>query len=208
MPSSPFTLPPSLLRWCRQSLLNLPLQLAQHRPRHFRLTPVVLAHDGQHVVRPEELQGASAVSNSGLAEREAARGHAHAASVPVDERTGQLALFFGTAEAATARAAATDGSAERGRPRPATRAVPKPRNKEKTAPSATMEEVTKRLREAFQNVAAMTATSCWNTSRENKTAIELFLAGIRALEGAVWQCIGDVKPMADKGMQFEKARRT
>ena len=45
-------------------------------------------------------------------------------------------------------------------------------------------------------------------SRENKTAIELFLAGIRALEGAVWQCIGDVKPMADKGMQFEKARRT
>jgi len=75
-------------------------------------------------------------------------------SVPVDERTGQLALFFGTAEAATARAAATDGAAERGRPRPAARAVPKPRNKEKTAPSATMEEVTKRLREAFQNVAA------------------------------------------------------
>jgi len=75
-------------------------------------------------------------------------------SVPVEERTGQLALFFGTAEAATARAAATDGAAGRGRPRPAARAVPKPRNKEKTVPSATMEEVTKRLREAFQNVAA------------------------------------------------------
>jgi group II intron reverse transcriptase/maturase len=37
---------------------------------------------------------------------------------------------------------------------PATRAVPKPRRKKKTATSATMEEVTERLPEAFQKVAS------------------------------------------------------
>ncbi|EYF00400.1 group II intron-encoding maturase [Chondromyces apiculatus DSM 436] len=41
-----------------------------------------------------------------------------------------------------------------GRPPAAAHAVPKPRSKNEKTPSATMEEVTERLREAFQNVAA------------------------------------------------------
>jgi RNA-directed DNA polymerase len=75
-------------------------------------------------------------------------------AVPVDERTGQLGLFTGTAEAQAAQAVRTDGEAGRGVPLPAASAVPKPVNKEERVPSATMEEVTERLREAFQNVAA------------------------------------------------------
>jgi RNA-directed DNA polymerase len=75
-------------------------------------------------------------------------------AVPVDERTGQLGLFTGTAEDRAAQAVRADGEAGRGVPRPATSAVPKPVNKEERTPSATMEEVTERLREAFQNVAA------------------------------------------------------
>lgn len=75
-------------------------------------------------------------------------------AVPVDERTGQLALFLGTAEGRTAQVARADAAAGRDRSRPATVAAPKPRHKEEEVPSATMEEVTKHLREAFQNVAA------------------------------------------------------
>ncbi len=75
-------------------------------------------------------------------------------AVPVDERTGQLELLFGTADSRTARAARADGVAAEGRPSAAAYAVPKPRSKDETTPSATMEEVTKRLREAFENVAA------------------------------------------------------
>jgi len=75
-------------------------------------------------------------------------------AVPVDQRTGQLGLFLGTADSLPARAGRTDGAAGGDRSPPAACAVPKPRNKKKTVPSATMEEVTKRLREAFQNVAA------------------------------------------------------
>jgi RNA-directed DNA polymerase len=75
-------------------------------------------------------------------------------AVPVDERTGQLELFLGTADSRTAQAARADGGAGGDRSPPATHAVPKPRTKDETTPSATMEEVTKRLREAFQNVAA------------------------------------------------------
>jgi RNA-directed DNA polymerase len=75
-------------------------------------------------------------------------------SVPVYEQTGQLGLRFGTAEDRTARAARADGAAGRDRSLPAARAAPKPKRKEKKATSATMEEVTKRLREAFQNVAS------------------------------------------------------
>jgi len=75
-------------------------------------------------------------------------------AVPVDERTGQLELFLGTADSRTARAARADGVAGGSRLSPATHAVPKPRTKDETIPSATMEEVTKRLREAFQNVVA------------------------------------------------------
>jgi hypothetical protein len=75
-------------------------------------------------------------------------------AVPVNERTGQLGLRFGTAEDPAAQAVGADGVADTGRPVPATRAVPKPRRKEKKATSATMEEVTKRLYEAFDKVAS------------------------------------------------------
>jgi RNA-directed DNA polymerase len=75
-------------------------------------------------------------------------------AVPVDERTGQLGLFLGTAENRAARAVRADGAAGGDRSPPAASAVPKPRYKEETAPSTTMDEVTKRLREAFGKVAA------------------------------------------------------
>ncbi len=75
-------------------------------------------------------------------------------AVPVDERTGQLGLFTGTAEDQAAQVVRADGEAGRGAPLPAASAVPKPVNKEQKVPSATMEEVTERLSEAFQNVAA------------------------------------------------------
>ncbi|WP_201770544.1 group II intron reverse transcriptase/maturase [Sorangium cellulosum] len=75
-------------------------------------------------------------------------------AVPVNERTGQLGMRFGTAEDLPARAGRADGVADMGRPVAATRAVPKPRRKKKTATSATMEEVTERLREAFEKVAS------------------------------------------------------
>lgn len=75
-------------------------------------------------------------------------------AVPVDERAGQYGLCFGTAEDWAARAVPPDGAAGGDRSPPAARAEPKPRHKEEAVPPATMEEVTKRLREAFQNVAA------------------------------------------------------
>jgi RNA-directed DNA polymerase len=75
-------------------------------------------------------------------------------AVPVDEQTRQLTLFFGTADSRTAQAARADGVAERGLLLAVARAVPKPRTKEGAVSPATMEEVTKRLREAFENVAA------------------------------------------------------
>lgn len=75
-------------------------------------------------------------------------------AVPVDERTGQLGLFLGTAENRAARAVRADDAAGGDRSPPAALAAPKPRHKEETVSSATMEEVTKRLREAFENVAA------------------------------------------------------
>jgi RNA-directed DNA polymerase len=75
-------------------------------------------------------------------------------AVPVDERTGQLGLFLGTAEHRAAQAVRADGAAGRDGSLSGARAAPKPRHKEETIPSATMEEVTKRLREAFENVAA------------------------------------------------------
>jgi len=75
-------------------------------------------------------------------------------AVPVDQRTGQLGLFLGTAEDWAAQVVRADGAAGRDRSPPAAHAAPKPRDKEERAPSATMEEVTKRLREAFEDVAA------------------------------------------------------
>jgi RNA-directed DNA polymerase len=75
-------------------------------------------------------------------------------AVPVDKRTRQLGLFFGTAEVREASAERVDGGAEAGPPAPAPSAKPKPKNKEKRIASTTMEEVTSRLREAFQKVAS------------------------------------------------------
>jgi RNA-directed DNA polymerase len=75
-------------------------------------------------------------------------------AIPVDERTRQRALPFGTAEVREAQAKRVDGGAEMGRPMSATHAKPKPKSKEKKVASVTMEEVTKRLGEAFQKVAS------------------------------------------------------
>jgi group II intron reverse transcriptase/maturase len=75
-------------------------------------------------------------------------------AVPVNKQTGQLELSLGTAEFREAKANRAVGVAAGDRSPAAPRAVPKPRIKNRKATSATMEEVTKRLEEAFQNVAA------------------------------------------------------
>ena len=75
-------------------------------------------------------------------------------AVPVNERTWQLRLRFGTAEEPATRVAGADGEADTGQPVPATHAEPKPRRKEETVTLATMEEVCKRLAKAFQSVAS------------------------------------------------------
>jgi group II intron reverse transcriptase/maturase len=80
--------------------------------------------------------------------------HGGGKAVPVDERTRQLELFSGTAEVCKAKAEQVDGGAAVGVPIAASRATPKPENKDETIASATMEEVTKRLRQAFQKVAS------------------------------------------------------
>lgn len=74
--------------------------------------------------------------------------------VPVNQQVGQLELLSGTAEYLEAQAERSVGGAGRPRSGPATRAVPKPGNKDGKSPSATMEEVTSHLREAFQKVAS------------------------------------------------------
>ena len=74
--------------------------------------------------------------------------------VPVNQQMGQLEMFSGAAENLEARAERAVGGAGRPRSGPATHAVPKPEDKKEKAPSATMEEVTSHLREAFQKVAS------------------------------------------------------
>jgi RNA-directed DNA polymerase len=74
--------------------------------------------------------------------------------IPVNEQTRQLELRFGTAEIPVARCTGADGGADKGRPLPATSAAPKPKRKEEKTTSATMEEVAKRLYEAFDKVAS------------------------------------------------------
>lgn len=71
-------------------------------------------------------------------------------AIPVDEAPKQLLLFAGTADVLAQ--ASGRGGADRSRERPATLAAPKPESKEKTTTVATMDEVTQRLRDAFQNV--------------------------------------------------------
>jgi RNA-directed DNA polymerase len=75
-------------------------------------------------------------------------------AVTVNERTRQLELNFGTAEVLAGQTAKVDGVADSHQSEPATHATPKPKRKKRQTSLATMEEVTQRLREAFQNVAA------------------------------------------------------
>jgi len=75
-------------------------------------------------------------------------------AVPVNEQAWQLGLRFGTAENGLAQAKPLVGVAARDLSRAATTAGPKPRSKNRTVMSATMEEVTERLNEAFQAVAS------------------------------------------------------
>jgi group II intron reverse transcriptase/maturase len=99
-------------------------------------------------------------------------------AVPVNEQTWQLGLPFGTAENGEGQPPPLVDSAERGRPRSALLAGPKPKDKNKTAMLATMEEVTKRLNEAFESVASNKGApgpdrqsieqvrACWKVLRE------------------------------------------
>ncbi len=70
---------------------------------------------------------------------------------PVNERAWQLELLLATAEDPVKGA---DGGPASHRREAGTRAVPKARSKDPRTTSATMEEVTNALREAFQSVAA------------------------------------------------------
>ncbi len=73
-------------------------------------------------------------------------------AIPVDERPKQLLLFAGTADAHGKPSGR--GGADRTQKRPATQAAPKPACKENPAKVATMmDEVAKRLEEAFEDVA-------------------------------------------------------
>jgi RNA-directed DNA polymerase len=75
-------------------------------------------------------------------------------AVPVNEQAWQLGLPFGTAENGVGQPTPLVGEAARDLSRAATFAGPKTKGKDKTVMSATMEEVTKRLDEAFQSVAS------------------------------------------------------
>lgn len=71
-------------------------------------------------------------------------------AIPVDEEPKQLLLFAETADA-PARAGGC-GGADRSLERPARQAAPKSANKEKQVRATMMEEVTRRLNDAFDNV--------------------------------------------------------
>jgi len=75
-------------------------------------------------------------------------------AVPVNEQASQLGLSFETAENGGGKPTPLVGKAARDRSRAAMFAGPKSKFKEGKAMSATMEEVEKRLDEAFQSVAA------------------------------------------------------
>jgi len=76
--------------------------------------------------------------------------------IPVNEQTWQLGLPFATADDPAAREAAgwVHDDADGGRPLPASLVVPKAKRKERTAMSATLEEVVEGLGEAFRSVAS------------------------------------------------------
>lgn len=97
---------------------------------------------------------------------------------PVNERTRQLGLPFGTAENGRAKAKPPVDGAACGLPRAATYAGRKPKRKDERVVSATMEEVTQRLDEAFSSVASNRGApgpdrqtieqvrACWKELRE------------------------------------------
>lgn len=103
-------------------------------------------------------------------------------AVPVNQQTWQLGLPFGTAENGGGQPSPLVGAAARGRPRAAAFAGPKPKVKDKQVASATMEEVTERLDEAFQSVASNKGApgpdrqtieqvrACWGVVREELAA--------------------------------------
>lgn len=73
-------------------------------------------------------------------------------AIPVDKRTRQLELLFGTAEVRSEER--VDGGGAAGLPVSSPCAMPKPKDKDEPIASATMEEVTNGLRDAFQKVAS------------------------------------------------------
>ncbi len=103
-------------------------------------------------------------------------------AVPVNERTWQLGLPFGTAENGEEQSSPLVDGPARDLSRAGTFAGPKPESKDKTAMSATMEEVTKRLDEAFQSVTSNRGApgpdrqsteqvrACWDELREELAA--------------------------------------
>jgi len=75
--------------------------------------------------------------------------------IPVNQQVEQLALFSETAEHPTPhRGRGADGGAEVHRSTPATHAAPKSETKDEKQKPATMEEVARHLRAAFQKVAS------------------------------------------------------
>ena len=76
-------------------------------------------------------------------------------ATPVNEQTGQLRLPFETAEEFPAmKTVGVDAEVAPSLERAATRAMPESKDKKETAPPVTMEEVSSRLEQAFQKVAA------------------------------------------------------
>lgn len=75
-------------------------------------------------------------------------------AIPVNEQTWQLELPLGTAEYGGLKGKPPVGAAARDRSRAGAYAGPKPRSKNGKSASATMEEVTERLSEAFRAVAS------------------------------------------------------
>jgi len=100
--------------------------------------------------KSEHRRGAQASGNRGPTRGVESLGGAKA--VPVEQQMRQLGWLLGTAEEAAS--AAADGRVARVLSLATTRAAPKPRSREKTVASATMEEVCERLFAAFEHVAA------------------------------------------------------
>jgi RNA-directed DNA polymerase len=80
--------------------------------------------------------------------------HRGGKAAPVEQQSWQLGLTFGTAESPGAAKPGAVAGAEAPRGVSAPRGAPKPKVREKPSTAATMEEVTGRLRAAFEKVAS------------------------------------------------------